>query len=214
LTRRGFTLIELLVVIAIIAILAAILFPVFSRAREKARQAGCSSNLKQIALAALMYIQDNDETLPLQLSYSPTVGRPVYWTEVLQPYIRSVQLLRCRSCPSPYECVSYGGRIQTSYGYNWSFLGSGNSAPPWATALSAVYDPANCIMFGESRRSFVVHPYSTAGAPDYFYMPADWHHGGSNCAFVDGHVKWYGLEKIWRPGQSTGPHRDLYDWRN
>src|SRR5438067_179265 len=63
--RRGFTLIELLVVIAIIAILAAILFPVFAQAREKARQAGCTSNLKQISLATMMYLQDYDETYPV-----------------------------------------------------------------------------------------------------------------------------------------------------
>src|SRR5258707_10170131 len=68
--RQGFTLIELLVVIAIIAILAAILFPVFAQAREKARQAGCLSNLKQIGTAAMMYVQDYDETYPHQLALS------------------------------------------------------------------------------------------------------------------------------------------------
>src|SRR6266852_3866661 len=69
-TRRGFTLIELLVVIAIIAVLAAILFPVFTRAREKARQAGCLSNLRQIGTAAMLYVQDYDETYPHQLALS------------------------------------------------------------------------------------------------------------------------------------------------
>ena len=73
-TRRGFTLIELLVVIAIIAILAAILFPVFSKAREKARQAACTSNLKQIALAVLIYTQENDEKYPLATGWASTIG--------------------------------------------------------------------------------------------------------------------------------------------
>src|ERR671934_1073768 len=68
--RSGFTLIELLVVIAIIAILAAILFPVFAQAREKARQAGCLSNLKQIGTATMLYVQDYDETYPHQLALS------------------------------------------------------------------------------------------------------------------------------------------------
>jgi prepilin-type N-terminal cleavage/methylation domain-containing protein len=67
-SRRGFTLIELLVVIAIIAILASILFPVFARAREKARQASCVSNAKQIVMGTLMYSQDNDEVCPLYFS--------------------------------------------------------------------------------------------------------------------------------------------------
>jgi prepilin-type N-terminal cleavage/methylation domain-containing protein len=72
--RKGFTLIELLVVIAIIAILAAILFPVFARAREKARQTSCVSNLKQVALASLMYTQDYDECPPGQLMPRPGSG--------------------------------------------------------------------------------------------------------------------------------------------
>src|SRR5512132_453119 len=88
--RRGFTLIELLVVIAIIAILAAILFPVFAQAREKARQATCSSNLNQIGKAMLMYTQDYDEVLPpYQTDWS---------TVVIQPYIKNQQVVT--QCPS------------------------------------------------------------------------------------------------------------------
>jgi len=75
---RGFTLIELLVVIAIIAILAAILFPVFAQAREKARQASCLSNIKQIALGTMMYIQDNDEAFP-RMTLQPTPAPRQSW---------------------------------------------------------------------------------------------------------------------------------------
>ena len=80
-TRSGFTLIELLVVIAIIAILAAILFPVFAQAREKARQATCVSNMKQMGSAFAMYVQDYDGTFPLVAYWAGTVGKPplVYW---------------------------------------------------------------------------------------------------------------------------------------
>ncbi len=86
--KHGFTLIELLVVIAIIAILAAILFPVFAQAREKARQTTCASNLKQIGLAMLMYQQDSDETFP-QMAYYDQAGQPVDWESVIQPYVKS-----------------------------------------------------------------------------------------------------------------------------
>jgi prepilin-type N-terminal cleavage/methylation domain-containing protein/prepilin-type processing-associated H-X9-DG protein len=86
---RGFTLIELLVVIAIIAILAAILFPVFAQARAKARQTSCTSNMKQASLAVLMYVQDYDETLPIG-AYNPDPNAPVQmWYDFVEPYVKS-----------------------------------------------------------------------------------------------------------------------------
>src|SRR5215210_5217895 len=98
--RPGFTLIELLVVIAVIAILAAILFPVFAQAREKARSAACLSNLKQIGTASMMYAQDYDETLCLQY-YNPlgaasgvTAGP---WDVTMMPYMKNEGVLRCPS---------------------------------------------------------------------------------------------------------------------
>jgi len=98
-SRKGFTLIELLVVIAIIAILAAILFPVFARAREKARQASCLSNLKQLTLGALMYASDYDEHhLPMNTGIIVQgTGSRVWWMGIVQPYVKNIQLL---SCPS------------------------------------------------------------------------------------------------------------------
>jgi len=88
--RRAFTLIELLVVIAIIAILAAILFPVFAQAREKARQASCTSNLKQIALGELMYVQDYDETFSPSNETSPTgISGNTGWAEIIDPYVKA-----------------------------------------------------------------------------------------------------------------------------
>ena len=94
----GFTLIELLVVIAIIAILAAILFPVFSRARAKARQTACLSNIKQLTLAIDMYAQDNDETLPPSRQWSgaiPSGANPLIWPAYIAPYIKNTQIFEC-----------------------------------------------------------------------------------------------------------------------
>src|SRR5437762_2363929 len=93
--RRGFTLIELFVVIAIIAILAAILFPVFSQARKKARQAACQSNLKQMGLAVKMYIQDYDETYPPGLA--PAGAGMVSALTLAQPYMKNTVVARCPS---------------------------------------------------------------------------------------------------------------------
>src|ERR1019366_6127812 len=97
--RFAFTLIELLVVIAIIGILAAILFPVFASARDKARQASCASNLKQIGLGMLQYVQDNDEVYPLTffgytlgVGNTPIPGALYHWTQAIQPYVKSVDV--------------------------------------------------------------------------------------------------------------------------
>ncbi len=97
--RKGFTLIELLVVIAIIAILAAILFPVFARARESARSISCLSNTKQLGLAYLMYSQDYDETVCLLLRRDSADAAPVTWQDTLQPYMKSYAMLKCPDSP-------------------------------------------------------------------------------------------------------------------
>ncbi len=114
LRRHGFTLIELLVVIAIIAILAAILFPVFARVRENARRTACQSNLKQIALGWMQYTQDYDERL--FGFYSGTVADQFTWMRRLQPYMNSTQLLKC---PSDLQLSENGLTVfATSYCYN------------------------------------------------------------------------------------------------
>src|SRR6476659_7951599 len=103
--KNAFTLIELLVVIAIIAILAAILFPVFARARENARRSSCQSNLKQIGLGLLQYAQDYDERLPFffygvdgNATDPPTVANPRYkWMDAIYPYVKSEQIFACPS---------------------------------------------------------------------------------------------------------------------
>jgi prepilin-type N-terminal cleavage/methylation domain-containing protein len=119
--HQGFTLIELLVVIAIIAILAAILFPVFAQAREKARAATCLSNLKQVGMATRMYTQDYDEVLvPSYLYNSTTTWK--WWWDLLQPYVKNMDVFVCpsgfdfdthateRGVPAQKVKFSYGGQ--------------------------------------------------------------------------------------------------------
>ncbi len=115
--RGGFTLIELLVVIAIIAILAAILFPVFAKAREKARQSSCASNLKQIGLGMLQYVQDYDETV-VPDRIPPWGTASVYYStiQLLSPYFKSAQVFDCPSQSSVKSSVSYNGC--RSYSFN------------------------------------------------------------------------------------------------
>ena len=122
---KGFTLIELLVVIAIIAILAAILFPVFARARENARRASCSSNMKQMGLAFMQYNQDYDELMPF---YYNRAG--IWWMDAVQPYTKSYQVWKCPSDSSP--AVPASGTLASSYGANacgHTEMNSGNNGP-------------------------------------------------------------------------------------
>jgi prepilin-type N-terminal cleavage/methylation domain-containing protein len=105
--RHGFTLIELLVVIAIIAILAAILFPVFAQAREKARQTQCTNNMKQIALAVIQYIQDYDERFPMSIYLTVQNNQPCIFTlyNAMYPYIKNTDVLLCPSDRQAFDIV-------------------------------------------------------------------------------------------------------------
>ncbi len=180
----AFTLIELLVVIAIIAILAAILFPVFAKAREKARQISCTSNLKQIGLAVTQYCQDWDEATMIA---NHTTGYS--WYLPLQPYVKSDQVFRCPSMTNRGTTTT-----RTDYLVNGVF-GHGIS-------LAAFQTPAEQIMFAER--------LGTVDEEDYhvFYNTAEFeldaldvkrHFDGSNYAFADGHVKWMRWEQTLKP---------------
>jgi len=133
----GFTLIELLVVLAIIFILAAILFPVLGTAREKARQASCLSNEKQLGLAMLQYAQDNDEYYPYGQSFSPGVAEGSGWAGLVYPYARSLQIF---TCPDETFSPQNGADSIVSYGYNVQLA---------QVSISKITDPAKTVMMCE-----------------------------------------------------------------
>lgn len=183
--NQGFTLIELLVVIAIIAILAAILFPVFARARENARRGSCLSNEKQLALAAMQYTQDYDERL--FGFYTGPASSQVTWMNRLQPYMKSTQIF---VCPSETVATITGGitTANTSYCYNNLYLSdSGNTASAGGVSLAAITNVAETVIFAESTNGtgtrYTCNPTGSN-------KPLDPHLDGGNFAFVDGHAKW------------------------
>ena len=181
---RAFTLIELLVVIAIISILAAILFPVFARARENARRSSCLSNQKQMALAAMQYTQDYDEHL-----FGFYTGTPYFtWMNRLQPYMKSVQIFHC---PSETDSSIIGGVTtdNTSYCYNNLYLSdSGNTASAGGVSLAAIGFPSETVIFAETVGRAGTQKYTCN--PTGSNKPEAPHLEGGNFAFVDGHVKW------------------------
>lgn len=196
--RRGFTLIELLVVIAIIAILAAILFPVFAKAREKARQSSCLSNTKQLGLALMQYSQDYDEMLPIY-----NIDQTRMWADLVGPYIKNTQILLCPSgaytncnnasrpnCARSLMCNITGGK--SSYFYNNLY------ATGWATyygmsmrAIGSITKPAETVIIGDGECAVVDQPNNIDNINARTWPGNTRHNDGGNVAFCDGHSKWF-----------------------
>ena len=214
--RRGFTLIELLVVIAIIAILAAILFPVFAKAREKARQTSCLNNCRQLATAFVMYAQDYDERCMLSGVVITAIAVPGaggwadgsnvnWWRYELQPYVKNWQIFACPSAPSAGDPSYAGNQLTRQYGFNPGVTG---------VAMGTIQYPAETIALGDC-----AHWLSNAGACNLLAFA--WaaqerrptttcnatytinqieattrHNSGSNLCFCDGHAKWMAATAI------------------
>lgn len=230
--RSGFTLIELLVVIAIIAILAAILFPVFAKAREKARQTACASNLKQIGLAFIQYGQDYDEQLPYKVGGAVN-GLMLGWPPSIMPYAKSTGIFTCPSdtAPSPLP-----GNTVLSYAANYNVV----TAPAMAKYVS----PAKTVLIMEMRGAQLNLSFNTlditgtywaktvaygregydadvaskalaatgvmagseigfAGTPVSYVDTFARHTGGSNFLACDGHVKWLRPTAVSTGGSAT-----------
>jgi prepilin-type N-terminal cleavage/methylation domain-containing protein/prepilin-type processing-associated H-X9-DG protein len=221
---KGFTLIELLVVIAIIAILAAILFPVFSRARENARRSSCQSNLKQLSLAVLQYAQDNDD----RLSGATGTGCSTQlnlWHSAYMPYIKSSQTLFCPSVksytgndPTHINASHYGlAAIWSPANYTTPtnvavisrLWGESGSCPPTnrfggnAPLLDSIPEPTRTCLIAETAERDPSGRFTGNGKPIFdalaiYNMPVSRfvHLEGSNYAYLDGHVKWLKKEAV------------------
>ena len=211
--NRGFTLIELLVVIAIIAILAAILFPVFGRARENARRSSCQSNLKQIGLGILQYNQDFDEKFPpevamgMQMFINGANRTDIAWPILVMPYVKSTQLF---ACPSNTNNSLFMNRTGDTIARSYSANGYGNAQTPFTPAatsrqpmnrsnyashpggasLSQLETPAQTTLVlensGPSNGSSV---FAIEVLADDNNVNFQKHLGMTNVLFTDGHVK-------------------------
>ncbi|MBC8141491.1 MAG: prepilin-type N-terminal cleavage/methylation domain-containing protein [Armatimonadetes bacterium] len=221
-SRQGaFTLIELLVVIAIIAILAAILFPVFAQARSKARQTSCLSNLKQIGLAEMQYMQDYDGCMHEMLIGGATGTAGVIqqtYGQVLQPYIKNINVFACSSSEIDKVDITYPNRNFFSIGMNsglnlyynyryWGIFGKDFTVTSDAAIeadrafLNPISDsdiklPAQTVAFGDAFDKTVagLTPrgyWIYGGVGVGRWGVSDRHQGGTNLAFMDGHAKWY-----------------------
>ncbi len=196
--KRGFTLIELLVVIAIIAILAAILFPAFAKAREAARRSSCSSNLKQMGIAVMQYAQEYDEKYPLAHDYR-TGGTNLTWRQTIQPYLKSTDLFRCPSNPRGGDIADGANAAYNAPAIPRSYAANFRVISPWdigAQAMANINAPSSKVMITENVSTGWAAP--AIGWTDWGNSTnyANWrdegfagHLGTMNVMYADGHVK-------------------------
>jgi prepilin-type N-terminal cleavage/methylation domain-containing protein/prepilin-type processing-associated H-X9-DG protein len=219
--KPGFTLIELLVVIAIIAILAAILFPVFAQARESARRTQCLSNVRQIGTAMYMYIQDYDETTPAVVHMSG--GKDNDFWDIVQPYVKNIQMFYCPdrtewTMPTGDDCSGQMANPQQrciGYGYDWGIISgvttalvgarigfSGGYIEP-GIPLASIVAPADMMAYGDTGdnpryticSNYIFQYYTNVTRNGQL------RHGGKlNISFMDGHAK----AMQWKAGTAGG----------
>jgi len=220
--KKGFTLIELLVVIAIIAILAAILFPVFQRVRENARRSACSSNLKQLSLAFIQYTQDSDEFMPGCVNSPNGNNKSGGWNFFtnfgtnfdmtqgsLYPYVKSIGVYICPDDTAGQVNGTPSGRPGDTYAANSCiFYKTPLTNAAWYNAgkgLSQIDTPSDTMLLGEE---------GTTGTPPttddgFLYYPSPnaislRHTGGSNVSFCDGHVKYFLIDPTGKTSTYNG----------
>jgi prepilin-type N-terminal cleavage/methylation domain-containing protein/prepilin-type processing-associated H-X9-DG protein len=197
---RGFTLIELLLVIAIVAILIAMLFPVFAQAREKARQTSCLSNLQQLAKAHLLYLQDWDDHLPHWWQYGPPRAEPygafTFWPEYFQPYLGNQVAFTDPSFRPDANGPGTGEKLADYALFTWGPGGSGTGADPywrWAgppMSLAQVNRPSETFNLMDG--------YTTTQLTGGILRR---HHEGMNAGFLDGHARWVTADQVFEVGR-------------
>lgn len=213
--RRGFTLIELLVVIAIIAILAAILFPVFSQAREKARAISCMSNMKQLALGVLQYAQDYEEYVPIGrngsvVTFTRPDGRVVrtsgYWWITIAPYLKNTMIL---VCPSLGVARGFPGSGSNTGSYGGNYRGFFGRRVP--VHLASHDQPGDLLMITDSRWRWNRPPTDigyyavTCTAWTYWFNVDFRHQNVTNAAFADGHARTMNSGTLFGPTALPAP---------
>ena len=205
--QTAFTLIELLVVIALLALLAALLFPVFARARESARQSSCLSNIRQIGLAGSLYLQDYDETYSLALYVegdNPTPGSPVISVyDLLQPYLRNYQIVQCPSEPKAFDYPVILRLYELQAQPGWTFASYVPNAGLFTcgcrTRLVARRDVRSLAQIGFPADQPVFYEGFLSAGLD---TPIQGRHkDGMNVALADGHAKY---SKLARNPSPTG----------
>jgi prepilin-type N-terminal cleavage/methylation domain-containing protein/prepilin-type processing-associated H-X9-DG protein len=211
--ERGFTLIELLVVIAIIAVLAAMLFPVFARARAKAEQTACLSNLKELALATTMYCDDYDDFYPI--SWNTTANLGFNWSAAIYPYVKNLQVYNCPASghnalwsPIGSGFGANANLLESDYGENpcLGSIGSSNGCAPgqhWFLAITqgAVQHPSSMIMlFGTNTPAFTFTNPDDGGTPNLETR----HFNGGDVAYCDGHAQWLSQPVLYATDGSAG----------
>jgi len=200
--RKGFTLIELLVVLAVISILAAILFPVFAKARQAARKTTEISNLKQLSLAIMMYSQDYDDHFPYFTGQPNSLnsGKALQWPKLLYPYFKEIDILFSPSLPeigsdftnrSHSNIDDYMLNRFPSYGYNRDYLGAvppGPTEGPSGASLAAIQAPSQTVAFVTTATSHTnssgipFEPFEPAAGYAYVWPPQYW----SGTSVIDG----------------------------
>lgn len=217
--KRAFTLIELLVVIAIIAILAAILFPVFAQAKEAAKAIACMSNMKQLGIGTMLYLNDSDDQLYFKTSSDPLKTRANIavtadyeeWWNVLMPYVKSKQIFKCPSDSEPTMSPDSSSQLTIPRSYS-------AAAAAEDLNMSQISHPSDIIIIGEKwgrdsdgtidderwLEGFDGDMSNDPNNPGHMVKYADRHHGWMNATFFDGHAKHVKPTQIWSSAYLSG----------